>query len=203
MENKTNILKNLNTIYDNLNKIEYNDNIDCRISIKEIDRRLTLKRNLKRYKKFIDLFETIDDDFINLLNAKSINEIMFLRMRLNQYLYFLRRNKYIQNKFYLTINDLRYDLTDFFNREKQKLNDDIDAYKNDTDDCLTIYELRHQYKRLKICNHNLNVLDNDILNFVINKPYTDLLKFYRDLNEYLLILRHFPNIITKHFNETI
>ena len=188
MENKTNILKNLNTIYDNLS----NSTIDiknCRV-VKEIHNQITLTRNLKRYKKFIDLFETFDDDFINLLNAKSINEIMFLRMRLNQYLYFLRRNKYIQNKFYLTINDLRYDLTEFFNREKQKLNDDIDAYKNDTDDCLTIYELRRQYKRLKICNHNLNVLDDDILTFVINKPYTNLLKFYRDLNEYLLLMRH-------------
>jgi hypothetical protein len=188
MENKTNILKNLNTIYDNLS----NSTIDiknCRV-VKEIHNQITLTRNLKRYKKFIDLFETFDDDFINLLNAKSINEIMFLRMRLNQYLYFLRRNKYIQNKFYLTIKDLRYDLTEFFNREKQKLNDDIDAYKNDTDDCLTIYELRRQYKRLKICNHNLNVLDDDILTFVINKPYTNLLKFYRDLNEYLLLMRH-------------
>lgn len=198
MENKTNILKNLNTIYDNLNKIEYNDNIDCRISIKEIDRRLTLKRNLKRYKKFIDLFETIDDDFINVLNTKSLNDIIFLRMRLNQYLYFLRRNKDIQNKFYLNIDELRYDLIEILNREKENLNDEIEAYKNDTDDCLTIYELRRQYKRLKICNHNLLVLNEDILNFVINKPYTDLLKFYRDLNEYLLILRHFP----KHNNET-
>jgi hypothetical protein len=184
---KSQILTNLTVIYDKV--VIENNSYRWTGIVREQYEHETRERTAKRYKNFILKFEKMDDYFINLITNKTKNELCELRRKLNRYLYFLRRNTAFRSSNYLTIDDLRNDLTEFFEREKCNMDADVDDYKADKYDCKTIYELRRQYKRLNNCNYRLNSLDDATLTFVINKPFSEVSNLYRNLNEYLLILR--------------
>jgi hypothetical protein len=185
----TNIINNLNTKHNDF--IERNKNGRV-CSVIDFYKFLTLKRNMKRYNKFIELFKLLDDGFLSVIRSNDINELILLRRHLKQYLFFLRRHEELRHKSYSNINEIRDYLTLIKNRETYKWGL-LEEIETDSKELFFIQNLRMKIKRTKqlnLYNHFINVIPDNVLSFVMNKEYDYLLKFYRDLNEYLLLMRH-------------
>jgi hypothetical protein len=177
-----------NNIMDTLNT-KHNDFIDGNKSgrsVIDIKNFFTLKRNMKRYNKFIELFKDQGEVFLSVIRTNDINELILLRRHLKQYLFFLRRHEELRNKNYSNINEIRDDLTII---KKQETNN-WDKLAEIETGFLELILLHKRLKRLNLYNHFINVMPDNVLSFVMNKDYRYLLKFYRDLNEYLLLMRY-------------
>ena len=149
-------------------------------------------RNIKRYKTFVDYFNTIEDDyFLELLKSNDYETLRKLRLGLSNYLYILKHNEFMRDEI-TDLFTLKETLYKFLEDEKEKFNIFVEPLLERENVlgfigyCDSI-EYNKKVRRLnKYANFIINE-NNDVLNFILNKNYYTLLKYRRDLNEYLII----------------
>ena len=149
-------------------------------------------RNINRYKNFVDYFNTIEDNyFLELLKSYDYETLRELRLGLSNYLYILKHNEFMRDEI-TDLFTLKETLYKFLEDEKEKFNIFVEPLLERENVlgfigyCDTI-EYNKKVRRLnKYANFIRNVKD-DVLIFILNKKYSTLLKYRRDLNEYLII----------------